>query len=208
MKNTLFLLAVLCFVHEAVGIKRLLFDTSCNEGERRWEKCYGCFCKHEKHLDQTEAPKTHAPHITHAPHATHAPHNTHAPVVTHAPHTSTCDIVAVFDAVARNQFVNNSRAAQCPNDGRHDNDALVMTLCNALSVLNGLKANRNGTCSGLAKPYTPVFYHPRRNERQAGILISCDGNEIKVFHQECDTTPKVRHVESEPLDKIYILTWT
>ncbi|XP_076087640.1 uncharacterized protein LOC143058062 [Mytilus galloprovincialis] len=226
MKNTLFLLAVLCFVHETVGIKRFLFDNSCKEGERRWEKCYGCICKHEQHLecldchkckglscnDQTEAPKTHAPHITHAPHATHAPHKTHAPVVTNAPHTSTCDIVAVFDAVARNQFVNNSRAAQCPNDGRHANDALVMTLCNAPVSSKWVEGEqvllRNGTCSELAKPYTPVFYHPRRNVRQAGILISCDGNEIRVFHQECDTTPEVLHVKSEPLDNIYILTWT
>ncbi|CAC5412514.1 unnamed protein product [Mytilus coruscus] len=167
------------------------YSPICKEGGRRWVKCYGCFCKHEQHLDQTDAPKTHAPHITHAPHATNAPHKTHAPVVTHSPfttkptHTSACDIVAIFDAVARNQFVHNSRAAQCPNDdGHHDNDALVMTLCNAPVSSEWVEGEqvllRNGTCSELAKPYTPVFYHPRENVRHAGILISCDGNEIRV----------------------------
>lgn len=57
---------------------------------------------------------------------------TDTPVTTSKPHSSTCDIVAIFDAVARNQFIENLNATTCHNGkGRHDNDALVMTLCNA-----------------------------------------------------------------------------
>ncbi|XP_063411489.1 uncharacterized protein LOC134694409 [Mytilus trossulus] len=137
---------------------------------------------------------------------------TDSPITTSKPHSSSCDIVAIFDAVARNQFIENLNATTCHNgQGRHDNDALVMTLCNAPESAKWIEGEqvllRDGTCSKSAKPYTPIFYH-EGNVRLAGILISCSGSEIRYFFQECDTTPVVRHVNSNGIERIHVLTWT
>ncbi|CAG2226395.1 unnamed protein product [Mytilus edulis] len=102
---------------------------------------------------------------------------TGSPITTSKPHSSTCDIVAIFDAVARNQFVENVNATTCLNGkGRHGNDALVMTLCNAPESARWIEGEQHvrtvdtvvsialvllssGTCSHSAKPYIPIFYH-------------------------------------------------
>ncbi|XP_071150195.1 uncharacterized protein [Mytilus edulis] len=136
---------------------------------------------------------------------------TGSPITTSKPHSSTCDIVAIFDAVARNQFVENVNATTCLNGkGRHGNDALVMTLCNAPESARWIEGEqvlfRDGTCSESAKPYTPIFYH-QDNVRLAGILISCSGSEIRYFYQKCDTTPVV-YVNSNGIERVHVLTWT
>ncbi|XP_076089190.1 uncharacterized protein LOC143059556 [Mytilus galloprovincialis] len=180
----------------------------CSSGSDTWQTCYDCHCNHEY-----SAACNHCRHCDiQCPDKTNPPITTQVPLTTMEPHTSLCDIVKIFDAVARNQFIHNAKAAICQNDNEHhDNDALVMTLCNAPVSANWIEGKQvllsSGTCSHSAKPYTPIFYH-LGNVRRAGILISCDGNEIKYFHQECDTTPVVKHVNSTQIDRIHVLTWT
>ena len=59
---------------------------------------------------------------------------TNAPVTqsaSHQPHTHECDKLTIIDAVARNSYVYNPDGSVCKDGKRHNNDALVMTLCKA-----------------------------------------------------------------------------
>ncbi|VDI40069.1 Hypothetical predicted protein [Mytilus galloprovincialis] len=175
------LLALLYVIH----VKEAdLFFLDCSKGSDKWRTCYHCQCNHH-HYSSKECNHCRLCDIqcdvhTNAP----LPVVTGSPITTSKPHSSTCDIVAIFDAVARNQFVENVNATTCLNGkGRHGNDALVMTLCNAPESARWIEGEqvlfRDGTCSESAKPYTPIFYH-QNNVRLAGILISCSGSEIRV----------------------------
>ena len=78
---------------------------------------------------------------------------TNAPITqsaNHQPHTHECDKLTIIDAVARNSYVYHADGSVCKDGTRHNNDALVMTLCKAPSPSKWIE--------GEQVYYTEIFY--------------------------------------------------
>ncbi|XP_048777024.2 uncharacterized protein LOC125681131 [Ostrea edulis] len=102
--------------------------------------------------------------------------------------------VSVIESIAENLHVEDSRAAVCPGNNKHQSsEAFVIHKCNSTKSSLWTQGSSMRTMCKTLHPYTPIATFFDSGNNMAGFFIECTltGDGLKIAAQTCNDAPMI-----------------